>query len=91
MGVLSIYIPFTSSNLIVSNFSLCGIPFLAGFYSKDFILEMFSMRYVNILYYTTLEMELRPCPGTGFCKHGNKPCRPKKDGQFLHYFVNLRI
>ena len=24
------------------------LPFLAGFYSKDFILEMFSMRYVNI-------------------------------------------
>jgi NADH-ubiquinone oxidoreductase chain 5 len=24
------------------------MPFLAGFYSKDFILEMFSMRYVNM-------------------------------------------
>jgi NADH-ubiquinone oxidoreductase chain 5 len=48
MGSLSVYIPFTSSSLIVSNFALCGMPFLAGFYSKDFILEMFSMRYVNI-------------------------------------------
>ena len=48
MGGLSIYIPFTSSSLMVSNFALCGMPFLAGFYSKDFILEMFSMRYVNI-------------------------------------------
>jgi len=49
MGGLSIYMPFTSSSLIVSNFALCGIPFLAGFYSRDFILEMFSMRYVDIL------------------------------------------
>jgi len=49
MGGLSVYIPFTSSSLMVSNFALCGVPFLAGFYSKDFILEMFSMRYVNIL------------------------------------------
>jgi len=48
IGGLSIYIPFTSSSLMVSNFALCGMPFLAGFYSRDFILEMFSMRYVNI-------------------------------------------
>jgi NADH-ubiquinone oxidoreductase chain 5 len=48
IGGLSIYMPFTSSSSMVSNFALCGIPFLAGFYSRDFILEMFSMRYVNI-------------------------------------------
>jgi NADH:ubiquinone oxidoreductase subunit 5 (subunit L)/multisubunit Na+/H+ antiporter MnhA subunit len=48
MGGLSIYMPFTSSSLIVSNFALCCMPFLAGFYSRDFILEMFSMRYVNM-------------------------------------------
>jgi len=35
---LSVYIPFTSSSLIVSNFALRGMPFLAGFYSRDFIL-----------------------------------------------------
>jgi len=48
MGGLSVYMPFTSASLMVSNFALCGIPFLAGFYSRDFILEMFSIRYVNV-------------------------------------------
>jgi NADH-ubiquinone oxidoreductase chain 5 len=48
IGGLSIYIHFTSSSLIVSNFALCDVPFLAEFYSRDFILEMFSMRYVNV-------------------------------------------
>jgi NADH-ubiquinone oxidoreductase chain 5 len=37
MGNLSIQVPFTSVCLSVSSFALCGIPFLAGFYSKDLI------------------------------------------------------
>nr|QXI86649.1 NADH dehydrogenase subunit 5 [Apicotermitinae gen. E sp. CMRT116] len=48
MGGMSVYMPFTSSCLMVANFALCGMPFLAGFYSSDFILEMFSMGYINI-------------------------------------------
>jgi formate hydrogenlyase subunit 3/multisubunit Na+/H+ antiporter MnhD subunit len=48
MGDLSIYTTFTSSCFMVSKFALSGMPFLAGVYSKDFILEMFSMRYVNV-------------------------------------------
>nr|YP_010610485.1 NADH dehydrogenase subunit 5 [Graphium antiphates]WAP90813.1 NADH dehydrogenase subunit 5 [Graphium antiphates] len=49
MGGISLYIPLTSLCLNISNLSLCGIPFLAGFYSKDLILEMVSMSNLNLL------------------------------------------
>nr|YP_010403051.1 NADH dehydrogenase subunit 5 [Plutella porrectella]UQV94852.1 NADH dehydrogenase subunit 5 [Plutella porrectella] len=51
MGGLSNYIPLTSLCLNISNLSLCGIPFLSGFYSKDMILEMVSMSNLNIMIY----------------------------------------
>nr|UPU95822.1 NADH dehydrogenase subunit 5 [Monochroa sp.] len=49
MGGLSFYLPLTSLCLNISNLALCGIPFLAGFYSKDLILEMVSMSNLNLL------------------------------------------
>nr|YP_010852789.1 NADH dehydrogenase subunit 5 [Gonepteryx amintha]WGL40169.1 NADH dehydrogenase subunit 5 [Gonepteryx amintha]WHS18935.1 NADH dehydrogenase subunit 5 [Gonepteryx amintha] len=49
MGGLSLYIPMTSLCMNISNLALCGIPFLAGFYSKDLILEMVSMSNLNML------------------------------------------
>nr|QHD26851.1 NADH dehydrogenase subunit 5 [Dioryctria yiai] len=51
MGGLSNYIPFTSLCMNISNLALCGIPFLAGFYSKDLILEMVSMSNLNLFIY----------------------------------------
>nr|WNO18687.1 NADH dehydrogenase subunit 5 [Pintara tabrica melli] len=49
MGGLSFFIPLTSLCMNISNLALCGIPFLAGFYSKDLILEMVMMSNLNIL------------------------------------------
>nr|WES13241.1 NADH dehydrogenase subunit 5 [Fenusa (Kaliofenusa) sp. 1 GYN-2022b] len=46
MGAISMQMPLISSCFNIANLSLCGFPFLAGFYSKDLILEMvFSLNY----------------------------------------------
>nr|WEG23040.1 NADH dehydrogenase subunit 5 [Senometopia sp. 1 HNL-2023a] len=47
MGGLSMLMPLTSSCFNVANLALCGMPFLAGFYSKDLILEIVSLSYIN--------------------------------------------
>ena len=39
---------------LVANFSLMGLPFLAGFYSKDLILELALCRDINFLSLNTL-------------------------------------
>nr|UDF83698.1 NADH dehydrogenase subunit 5 [Vermileo comstocki] len=48
MGGLSYSMPMTSSCFNVANLALCGMPFLAGFYSKDLILEIVSLSYINM-------------------------------------------
>nr|YP_010170662.1 NADH dehydrogenase subunit 5 [Allantus togatus]QRZ60644.1 NADH dehydrogenase subunit 5 [Allantus togatus] len=46
MGSIIFQMPFVSVCFNFANLSLCGFPFLAGFYSKDLILEsLFSMNF----------------------------------------------
>jgi NADH-ubiquinone oxidoreductase chain 5 len=49
MGRLINFIPFTTACLNRANLALCGIPFLAGFYSKDLILEIVIISDLNFL------------------------------------------
>lgn len=47
MGGLVKRIPLTRINITLSNLALCGMPFIAGFYSKDLIIEAAFMRDIN--------------------------------------------
>uniref|UniRef100_A0AAU7YTK8 NADH-ubiquinone oxidoreductase chain 5 n=1 Tax=Rhopalus qinlinganus TaxID=3151527 RepID=A0AAU7YTK8_9HEMI len=51
MGSLINYFPYTSSCFMIANLSLCGLPFLSGFYSKDMALEFMTMNYFNAFIY----------------------------------------
>nr|YP_010538727.1 NADH dehydrogenase subunit 5 [Emarginoptyx trilucida]UYE92338.1 NADH dehydrogenase subunit 5 [Emarginoptyx trilucida] len=58
MGTLINFMPMTCTFFNISNFSLCGLPFLSGFYSKDLILEIFSMNYLNLFVYLIFYMSI---------------------------------
>lgn len=47
-GKLNEFIPFTMLRFYISSLALIGFPFLAGFYSKDLIIEMIYLINVNI-------------------------------------------
>nr|UFZ13184.1 NADH dehydrogenase subunit 5 [Neochauliodes rotundatus] len=49
MGNLVNQMPLTVSCMNIANLALCGTPFLAGFYSKDLILEIVSLSYLNMI------------------------------------------
>jgi len=56
-GCINICLPVSSFYFIAASISLCGFPFLTGFYSKDLILETYFIGTMNsclyILIYTS--------------------------------------
>nr|YP_009695407.1 NADH dehydrogenase subunit 5 [Diaphanes mendax]QEJ81637.1 NADH dehydrogenase subunit 5 [Diaphanes mendax] len=58
MGSMINIMPLTCSFFNICNFSLCGLPFLSGFYSKDLILEFLSFScfnfYIYIVFYISI-------------------------------------
>nr|YP_010021631.1 NADH dehydrogenase subunit 5 [Matuta victor]QOL10572.1 NADH dehydrogenase subunit 5 [Matuta victor] len=59
MGGLVSFLPLTVTYMSIANLSLCGFPFLAGFYSKDVILEtafMGVLNFISMMLYVTATM-----------------------------------
>nr|APX39947.1 NADH dehydrogenase subunit 5 [Chaetocnema scheffleri] len=51
MGGLIKQMPLTCCYLNICNWSLCGLPFMSGFYSKDLMVELMSMNILNLFVY----------------------------------------
>nr|QBM08296.1 NADH dehydrogenase subunit 5 [Magicicada septendecim] len=49
MGCMTYNMPMTSMFMNIANLSLCGMPFMSGFYSKDLIMEMMCFSNINSL------------------------------------------
>nr|WRQ18167.1 NADH dehydrogenase subunit 5 [Igerna sp.] len=58
MGSLCMAMPITSSCFNISSMALCGIPFLSGFYSKDFFLEASVFGGLNFIFYFLIYFSL---------------------------------
>lgn len=49
IGGLNEFIPFTIYRFNLTLIALCGFPFIAGFYSKDIVIEIIYFRKFNII------------------------------------------
>nr|AMA07338.1 NADH dehydrogenase subunit 5 [Diodora graeca] len=54
LGGLSAQLPLSLSSMNLANFTLCGAPFLSGFYSKDAILEFSMASQTNLILIMTV-------------------------------------
>merc|ERR1711970_1557274 len=54
IGFGALTLPLTISIFTVANLSLCGMPFMAGFYSKDLVLEMIIIGELNMLMFIVM-------------------------------------
>nr|QDO71927.1 NADH dehydrogenase subunit 5 [Mytilisepta virgata] len=47
-------LPISSVAMVVASLSLCGIPFMSGFYSKDLVIEMSLMKSMDVWFYLVM-------------------------------------
>nr|APF47437.1 NADH dehydrogenase subunit 5 [Microplitis incurvatus] len=52
------YTPLINMIFLMSSLTLCGMPFLTGFFSKDLIIEMFNMKFNNIFMFMIMYLSM---------------------------------
>nr|YP_009307960.1 NADH dehydrogenase subunit 5 [Myrianida brachycephala]AOR87133.1 NADH dehydrogenase subunit 5 [Myrianida brachycephala] len=50
MGNIYLKLPLTTTSMIIANLALCGFPFMAGFFSKDLIIESSLFQNFNMFF-----------------------------------------
>nr|YP_011010284.1 NADH dehydrogenase subunit 5 [Ventidius longitarsus]WPW46899.1 NADH dehydrogenase subunit 5 [Ventidius longitarsus] len=93
MGGVTGQLPFTVTCFCISNLSLCGFPYLSGFYSKDLILEMMSFSGVNIFLYMimyisvglTVSYSIRLIYYTMFNMNNSYSCQSYMEDKFMNF------
>nr|ARH54813.1 NADH dehydrogenase subunit 5 [Trigonopterus sp. 5 AH-2016] len=58
MGGMVRFFPVSCMCFCISNFALCGLPFLSGFYSKDLVAEVLSMSVMSLFVYSVFYMSV---------------------------------
>nr|AHX97793.1 NADH dehydrogenase subunit 5 [Elasmosoma sp. QL-2014] len=58
ISLTNLSLPVTNLMFSVASLSLCGLPFLSGFYSKDSIIEMFNLANMNIIIFYIMYLSM---------------------------------
>jgi len=58
VGNLKEFIPYTIMCFFIANIALCGFPFMAGFYSKDLIMEIVYRNRINLFIFLLILISL---------------------------------
>nr|AHA52446.1 NADH dehydrogenase subunit 5 [Histeromerus sp. QL-2013] len=58
ISFMNMNMPFINLTFNIASLTLCGMPFLTGFYSKDMIIEMFLMNYNNLIIFLIMFLSM---------------------------------